>query len=497
MKDTIILDPADDVAIALRDIAEGETIDSGEQPIRALQAIPKGHKVLLRAVGQGQRVRKYGYSIGEASEDLPEGTWVHTHNLKSGLRGTGEYAYRPQAANPTGQGSDAPFFRGYVRENGDVGIRNEIWIVNTVGCINKTCETLVKLATRQFAGRAIDGVHHFAHPFGCSQLGDDLKMTQAFLTALAKHPNAAGVLVVGLGCENNQIDEMRRLLEPFPEKRIRFMSAQAEGDELETGLRHLEELVDYAETFKREPLPLSKLKIGMKCGGSDGFSGITANPLVGKIADAVTAEGGIALLTEVPEMFGAEDMLLARVENEQVFGKAVELINGFKQYFISHGQEIYENPSPGNKAGGITTLEEKSLGCTQKGGRATVTDVLMYGEVASKPGVNLVQAPGNDLVSVSALAAAGAHVVLFTTGRGTPFGGPVPTVKISTNSELAARKPNWIDFDAGRLLDGVAMDDLSAELLALIAKVASGEAEARNERFDYREIAIFKDGVIL
>lgn len=508
--DTVVLNPRDQVAIALRDIGAGETVEwsdgaGGEGAARALRDVPRGHKLLIRPVSAGQHVNKFGYSIGIAKEDIAVGDWVHTHNLKTGLGAVLEYAYKPglaasgsetatrAASFPGGQTT----FKGYVRDDGEVGIRNEIWIVNTVGCINKTCETLARLATRQFEGRGIDGVFHFPHPYGCSQLGDDLTATQKLLAALVRHGNAAGVLVVGLGCENNQVDAFKKVIGDYSPERVKFMKSQEVEDELEEGLSLIGELVEYAERFVRADVPLSKLRIGLKCGGSDGFSGITANPLVGRVADAITSVGGTALLTEVPEMFGAETILMERAADEAVFGDIVKLVNDFKDYFIRHGQEIYENPSPGNKDGGITTLEEKSLGCTQKGGHATVTDVLAYGEPSRKPGLNLVQAPGNDLVSVTALSAAGAHVVLFTTGRGTPFGGPVPTVKIATNSQLADRKKNWIDFNAGRLIEGMSMDALRDELLAQIVELASGEKQTNNERNGFREIAIFKDGVIL
>ncbi|MBB6674928.1 UxaA family hydrolase [Cohnella nanjingensis] len=387
-------------------------------------------------------------------------------------------------------------FQGYVRPNGEVGIRNELWIINTVGCINKTCEILAKRGEAELAGR-VDGVYHFAHPFGCSQLGDDLKHTQKLLASLVNHPNAGGVLVVGLGCENNQIASFKLAIGDYDPTRVKFMAAQEEADELETGAALLEELAAHAEQDRREPVPVSKLKLGLKCGGSDGLSGITANPLVGAVSDRLIASGGSAILTEVPEMFGAETILMNRAEDAEVFGRIVSLINDFKAYFVRHDQEIYENPSPGNKAGGISTLEEKSLGCTQKGGRATVRDVVPYGERIRKAGLTLLEAPGNDLVSVTALSAAGAHLVLFTTGRGTPFGGPVPTVKISTNSELASRKKNWIDFDAGRLLADRSMTALTDELWTQIMQLASGERQTLSERNGFREIAIFKDGVIL
>lgn len=503
MSDWIRLSERDQVIVALRPHAAGESITIEDGSRLALSAdVPKGHKIATVPVRSGQDVFKFGYSIGKAKSDLVAGDWVHTHNLETGLGDILDYRYEPgamsrqKAAGQSAALSDLPTFQGYVRPDGSVGIRNELWIINTVGCINKMCELLAKQGEAHF-GTELDGVHHFAHPFGCSQLGDDLTHTQKLLASLVHHPNAGGVLVVGLGCENNGIDLFKKAIGEYDERRVKFMRVQEEEDELETGMRLLEELAEYVGSFRREPVPVSKLKIGLKCGGSDGLSGITANPLVGALSDRLIAAGGTAILTEVPEMFGAETILMNRAEDEKVFGDIVSLINDFKQYFIRHAQNIYENPSPGNKDGGITTLEEKSLGCTQKGGHAIVRDVVAYGGRVSRSGLNLLEAPGNDMVSVTALSAAGAHIVLFTTGRGTPFGGPVPTVKLSTNSELAARKKNWIDFNAGRLLEGVTMPELTDELWQELIELASGERRTHNERNGFREIAIFKDGVIL
>jgi len=497
MKGWIRLHPADHVVTALRPWAAGETLeleDGAKLVVR--EDVPRGHKILTRPVKKGGDVLKFGYPIGKATEDLTPGVWVHTHNLRTGLSGLLEYRYAPAPPAPPAEPLAQTTFRGYVRENGEAGIRNELWIINTVGCINKLCESLAREGGARYAG-LVDGVYHFAHPYGCSQLGDDLRYTQRLLASLVHHPNAGGVLVVGLGCENNRIDAFREAIGGIDPRRVRFMNVQDEADEMEHGLELLGELAGYAASFRRVDVPVSKLKIGLKCGGSDGFSGITANPLVGLAADRLVASGGTAILTEVPEMFGAETILMERAADERVFERIVSLINDFKQYFIRHGQVIYENPSPGNKDGGITTLEEKSLGCTQKGGSSPVVDVIPYGGRAVQPGLNLLEAPGNDQVSVTALAAAGAQLVLFTTGRGTPFGGPVPTVKISTNSELAERKKNWIDFDAGRLLRDRTMPELAGELWDLLLAVASGEKATRNERNGFREIAIFKDGVVL
>lgn len=504
MKGYVKLHERDSVIIALRDFRAGEKVvlENGST-IELKSDIPKGHKITLFNINEGEHVYKFGYSIGIAKAYINQGEWIHTHNLRTGLKGTLSYDYKPNAqafAEAKAAVDHSSFkeqtFQGYIRTNGDVGIRNEIWIINTVGCINKTCEMLAKQASIMYAGR-VDGIYNFSHPFGCSQLGDDLVYTQKLLASLVNHPNAAGVLVVGLGCENNQIDDFKKVIGDSDARRIKFLKVQDSDDEIADGLELIDQLVEFAECFKRRPVPVSKLKIGLKCGGSDGLSGITANPLAGKIADRLTAAGGSAYLTEVPEMFGAEQILMERAATQQVFDEVVGLVNNFKEYFIRHGQEVYENPSPGNKDGGITTLEEKSLGCTQKGGHALVTDVIKYGQRATKTGLTLVEGPGNDLVSVTALSAAGAHLVIFTTGRGTPFGGPVPTLKMATNSELAFRKKNWIDFNAGELVEGKTLNQLTDDLWQAIMAIASGDKTTLNERNGFKEIAIFKDGVIL
>ena len=441
-----------------------------------------GHKYALKDIKKGEDIIKYGNPIGHATEDIKAGEHVHTHNVKTNLCGNLEYVYEPKVYDLPEE-EQGKTFMGYVRENGDVGIRNEIWIVNTVGCVNKVAERIA----------AATGAFHFPHPFGCSQLGDDQEITQKILKGMVNHPNAAGVLVLGLGCENNNIDVFKKVLGETNPNRVKFLIAQEHEDEVAEGIRLVNELKEYAATFKRTPVPVSKLKIGLKCGGSDGYSGITANPLVGRLSDKLIAMGGSCVLTEVPEMFGAEHLLMQRCQNREVFEKTVALINDFKDYYTRHNQVIYENPSPGNKKGGITTLEEKSLGCVQKGGLSPVVDVLNYGDVLSKPGLSLLNGPGNDIVAITNLMAAGVHVILFTTGRGTPVGSAVPTVKISTNASLAQRKSGWIDFDASPTLEGTPLTD---ELFNYIIKVAEGE-ETKNERYGYKEISIFKDGVTL
>lgn len=489
----IQINVADNVAVAMVPIAKGETVSLGSYTVTAREDIDKGHKIAFRDIPQGENIIKYGFPIGHAKEPIQAGDYIHTHNIKTNLEGKLEYSYNPNLSEEKPRKEAT--FNGFVRKNGDVGIRNEIWIVNTVGCVNKTSEVLAKEATEKYKGR-VDGVYSFVHPFGCSQMGDDQTMTQKVLADMVRHPNAGGVLVLGLGCENNNIPEFKKFLGEYDEQRVRFLSTQDVDDELEAAMGLIDELVGYAETFKRQPVPASKLIVGLKCGGSDAFSGITANPLLGEFSDTLISHGGTTILTEVPEMFGAETILMNRCLNEEVFDKTVNLINDFKEYYIRHNQVVYENPSPGNKKGGISTLEEKSLGCTQKGGTGNVVDVLQYGNHATKPGLNLLQGPGNDIVAVTALMAAGAHIVLFTTGRGTPLGAPVPTVKVATNSDLATRKSNWIDFNAGQLLEGKDMPNVRDDFFNLVLEVASGK-ETRNEVNGYREISIFKDGVTL
>ena len=444
--------------------------------------LENGHKYALVDIKKGENIIKYGNPIGHATEDIKKGEHVHTHNVKTNLSGNLEYEYEHKVFDIP-YGDDGRTFMGYVRENGDVGIRNDIWIVNTVGCVNKVAERIA----------AATGAYHFPHPFGCSQLGDDQSVTQKILKGMVNHPNAAGVLVLGLGCENNNIELFRSVLGETDERRVKFLVAQEYDDEVAEGIRLVEELKAYASTFKRTHVSVSKLRVGLKCGGSDGYSGITANPLVGRFSDKLIAAGGSCLLTEVPEMFGAEHLLMQRCESREVFDKTVALINDFKDYYTRHNQVIYENPSPGNKKGGITTLEEKSLGCVQKGGLSPVVDVLNYGDTVRKQGLSLLNGPGNDIVAITNLMAAGAHIILFTTGRGTPVGSAVPTVKIATNHSLAERKAGWIDFDASPTLDGNSLED---ELFDYVIKVAEGE-QTKNEIHGYREISIFKDGVTL
>jgi altronate hydrolase len=492
----ILVNKTDNVIVTLKDYAEGDILLFENQEITINEAIPTGHKVAVQTIEKGQNIMKYGFPIGHAKEMIQIGDWVHTHNTKTNLEGTLNYTFTPEESKVPNEVPERTF-KGYVRSNGEVGIRNEIWIINTVGCINKTAELMAKMANDQYKDKGIDGVYHYPHLFGCSQLGDDLHNTQKILSNLVHHPNAAGVLVLGLGCENNHIAEFKKVIGDYDEFRVKFLSVQEADDELDEGLELLDQIATYAQAFRREEVPVSKLKVGLKCGGSDGFSGITANPLVGSFSDKLIAHGGTSIMTEVPEMFGAETILMNRAKNEKVFKMIVDLVNDFKEYFIKHDQVVYENPSPGNKKGGITTLEEKSLGCVQKGGFSPVNDVLPYGGRVTEPGLSLVQGPGNDLVSVTALAASGAHIVIFTTGRGTPFGGPVPTVKMSTNTPLSEKKKNWIDFNAGELVHGKRMEELTDELFEYIIQLASGEVRTNNEKNGFKEISIFKDGVIL
>ena len=444
--------------------------------------VENGHKYAITDIPKGTPVIKYGNPIGYATCDIAAGEHVHSHNLATALCGALSYTYEPEARECV-KVATPPTFMGYRRKDGGVGIRNEVWVIPTVGCVNKSAEKIA----------AATGAHAYVHPYGCSQLGDDQATTLKILAGLIKHPNAAGVLVLGLGCENCGIELLKKQLGTYDGERVRFIVAQECENEIEEGIAAVRELTEYAAHLKREPISVSELCIGLKCGGSDGYSGITANVLVGRVCDRITAMGGAAVLTEVPEMFGAEHLLMRRCVSREVFDKTVQLINGFKEYYEKNGQVIYENPSPGNKAGGITTLEEKSLGCVQKGGTSPVTDVLDYGDTVTRGGLSLLNGPGNDMVAVTNLTAAGAHLILFTTGRGTPLGAPVPTLKISTNAALAERKRAWIDFDSSPLLHGA---DITDELLSLILAVAEGK-EAKNEINGYREIAIFKQGVTL
>jgi altronate hydrolase len=496
LEQTLVIHPSDGVAVALVDLPAGQTLVADGATLVAVERIPAGHKVALRAHDAGEPVVKYGYPIGRATRNIAPGEHIHTHNLETRLTPEASIEYAPTPPSEV-NAIERPW-QGYLRENGRAATRNELWIIPTVGCVARTAQALASAfreRLRDFPN--IDGVHAFGHAFGCSQLGDDLANTQKVLAGLATHPNAGGALVLGLGCENNHLAAFRPFLGDADTSRIRVLAAQASADEHEEGLGLLEELARRANQDVRQTLPASALVVGLKCGGSDGLSGITANPLLGRLATRLAASGATTILTEVPEMFGAEHTLFSHCESRDVFERAVRLVQGFRRYYVEHRQPVHENPAPGNKDGGITTLEEKSLGCVQKGGDAPITDVVGYGARASRPGLTLLQAPGNDQVSTTALVAAGATLVLFTTGRGTPLGSPAPTLKVSTNQDLSRRKPGWIDFDAGALLavgaDRTAVDQ---RFLDLVFDVASGR-RTQNELHDQRDIGIFKDGVTL
>ena len=497
MQNFLKINDNDNVVVALNVIPAGESIQvdvqGEEKTVTALEEIPAGHKMAICDIPEGGEVIKYGYRIGNAKEAVKTGGWIHTHNVKTALGDLLEYTYEPAPVEE--KKTEDVTFMGFNRADGKVGVRNEIWVIPTVGCVNNVATAIAKRANA-FVKGTVEEVIAFPHPYGCSQMGDDQEHTRKILADLINHPNAGGVLVLGLGCENSNIDVLKPYIGDYDENRVKFLVAQESDDEIADAVAIIKGLIDYASAFQREPISVSKLVVGMKCGGSDGLSGITANPLVGRFSDLLISKGGTTILTEVPEMFGAETILMNRCANEELFRQTVDLINDFKNYFKSHNQTIYENPSPGNKKGGISTLEDKSLGCTQKSGSALVKGVLQYGETVKTPGLNLLSAPGNDLVAATALAAAGAHIVLFTTGRGTPFASPVPTMKISTNSRLAGKKSNWIDFNAGVLVEDSSMAEETEKLFNYVVEVASGK-KVCSEAAGFHDMAIFKQGVTL
>lgn len=500
----IRINPQDCVAVALSPVGKGETLTVDGITVTALADIPAGHKIALRDLRRGEPVIKYGYPIGAATRDVEKGEHVHTDNCSTLLKETGTYSYDPGAASLYLKKEEerrklwegrVPSIKAYMRQDGRIGIRNEIWIVPGVGCVNRPAEKIAAWANER--NLAPDGgVHAWTHPFGCSQMGDDKAATKKILAALVHNPNAGGVLVLSLGCEATTPAELKEEIGEVDGSRVKFLTCQEVGDEIAEGEKLVSRISRAMKNDKRQSVPMSKLVVGFKCGGSDGLSGITANPLVGRFCDALTAMGGTAVLSEVPEMFGAEQILMNRAQDRKIFDETVAMINGFKKYFVDHHQVVYDNPSPGNKAGGITTLEDKSLGCVQKGGESVVRGVLGYGDRVKAQGLNLLYGPGNDIVSTTAEAAAGCNIVLFTTGRGTPLGCPVPTMKIATNHPLATGKADWIDFDASRVLSEDP-DKVTADFIKLVARIASGEYRTKNEQNGYAEISIFKDGVFL
>lgn len=493
MREVLKISAGDSVAVALMALEAGKELDVEGQKVVLTTDVPAGHKFALKDIACGEAVIKYGFPIGQASCDIRMGSHVHVHNVKTLLSSELTYEHHPDVQELEQQASAT--FMGYPRKDGRVGVRNELWILPTVGCVNDVARALER-AAQHLVGQGVENVYAFPHPYGCSQMTEDQENTRQILADLATHPNAGGVLVLGLGCENSSVDHIREHMGEYDESRVRFLVCQQVEDEMEAAMTLLEELAENMRGEQRVACPASKLVVGLKCGGSDGFSGITANPAIGGFSDLLIAQGGSTILTEVPEMFGAETILMDRCQTAELFEKTVSLINDFKRYFEEHHQTIYENPSPGNKAGGITTLEDKALGCTQKSGFAPVKDVLVYGQKVEKSGLNLLSAPGNDLVASTALAASGAQIVLFSTGRGTPFASPVPTIKIASNEQLANHKRNWIDFNAGRLLSGMELPELSKDLMSYVLRVASGE-QVCSERYGFHDMAIFKTGVTL
>lgn len=505
MKDFLKINPADNVAVAINPLSEGMVVAvDGDGDITLTSDVPAGHKFALRDIAEGENIIKYGFPIGHARHAVAKGHFLDHNDIKTNLEGQLDYSdiaienRNCPAPGSALNGAKEATFRGFERPDGQVGIRNEIWVIPTVGCVNGIVKQIVDRLNEETGAKGVDGIFGFPHNYGCSQLGDDHENTKKILRDMVHHPNAGGILVVGLGCENNQPKVFEEFCGDYDRNRVKFMVCQeVEGDEVEAGLKIARELFEQACTYKRTEQPASKLRIGLKCGGSDGFSGITANPLLGEFSDWLCdVEGGTTVLTEVPEMFGAETILMKRCSSDELLGQTVSLINNFKEYFLSHGEPVGENPSPGNKAGGISTLEEKALGCTQKSGKSPVFGVMEYGERIKNHGLNLLSAPGNDLVASTALAAAGCQMVLFTTGRGTPFGTFVPTMKVSTNSGLAKRKPMWIDFNAGRLVEDQSMEQVLKEFIAYVLRVADGE-QVNSEKAGIHEISIFKNGVTL
>lgn len=492
---TIQINPHDNVVVALEPLAAGTCVQvPGVGAVTAIEDIPQGHKMAVRPLAKGEDVVKYGLPIGHVTSDVQPGSWLHTHNVKTNLSGEVAYTYHPTSPVLDTVGPEC--FQGFRRADGRAATRNELWIIPTVGCVNEVARAMCERA-QDLVGGSLEGIYYFPHPFGCSQTGADHAQTRKLLVALSRHPNAAGVLFLSLGCENCTHEQVLEELGEFDTQRVRFLTCQDVEDEQVEGNQILAELAAYAKTFQREPIPASELVIGLKCGGSDGLSGITANPVIGRVSDMVVARGGTSVLTEVPEMFGAESILLDRCVNQDVFDNAAAMLNGFKDYFISHGEVVYENPSPGNKAGGITTLEDKSCGCVQKGGSAAIVDVLGYGDQVRITGLNMLCGPGNDMVSTTALTAAGCHIILFSTGRGTPFGAPAPTLKVFTNHRLCERKANWMDFNAGTVATGeCSIEEAGEGLWNLVLATASGQSTSA-ERRGCHEISIWKDGVCL
>lgn len=496
----IKLYPQDTVALATSELKKGQTVTVDGETITLLDDIPNAHKIALKDFETGEAVRKYDNIIGYASKPIKKGEWIHSHNEVTGLGKSKEYTYdfNPISIFP---GESDKTFMGYDRADGGAGIRNHLAIISTVFCANGPLRKLARMAEAKYpATENFDGIIAFDQEFGCSQTGKDLVTTCKIIAGIAKNANFGGVLLVSNGCEMAIPSVLEQYMGDYDKKRIRTLTLQEVEDEFTAGMELIDEIMEEMKDDKRTPININRLHIAMNCGGSDGYSGITANTLLGTLCDTLVKEGAIMNMTEVPEMMGAEHILMNRAADKSIFDDIVKMMYDYDAYFARYGEKAADNPTQGNKAGGLTTLEEKSLGCIQKGGHCAVMEVLEYGERATKNGFVLVSGPGNDLAGVSGQIAAGAVLTIFTTGRGTPCGFAGPTFRLASNTALATRKSNWIDYDAGRLLTAKTPEEVEAlnkELYDAIMATVNGQYRTRTEENGYYILGALKDGVTL
>lgn len=484
MNTLLRLHPKDNVALALRPLPSGARVSVEGISLFTRDPIPYGHKVALVSIPKGGRIIKYGYPIGRAVRSISPGEHVHVHNTESG-RAHGDTA-RPVIREESSLIPRFPqdTFLGFRRQDGRVGVRNHVLVMASVHCVNGGVERI---------GREVPGVVALPHIYGCSQLGEDLAQTRRVLEGYVSHPNVGATLIVGLGCEALPT---RELVDGLRDRgyRVELLLLQEIGGSraaVRKGKELAAELLGEVGKLRPEPVPLSELVVGVECGGSDAWSGVTANPAVGAIADALVAHGGTVILSEVTEFIGAEHILAARAISPEV-GKAIlRAVARREGVAVEMGVDLRgAQPSPGNMEGGLTTIEEKSLGAIVKGGTTPVREFLGYGERPSARGLVVMDTSGNDLESVTGMVAGGAQVVLFTTGRGTPVGNPiVPVIKISSNTPLYERMRDDLDFDAGSILRGEPPTSVAARLAALLLEVAGGRP-TQAEVWGHREFAI-------
>lgn len=482
MPQILRLNAADNIVVAIADLRRDSPVEGA---VHARRRIPRGHKVAVRPIPAGEPIRKFGQIIGFAGTDIAPGDWVHEHNVAMGGDFDRDYAFASDARPSEGlRATEVPaFFDGFRRADGRAGTRNYIGILSSVNCSATVVDYIADHALRSGMlddHPGIDGIVALPHGQGCGMAsgGESFDLLARTQWGYASHPNFAAVLLVGLGCEVFQIARLKDTYGIAEGDHFQSLTIQETGGtrrSIDEGLSRLRDLLPTAARARREPMPASELTLALQCGGSDGYSSLTANPALGVAADTLVRHGGTAILSETPEIYGAEHLLTRRAETPEIGRRIVALIDWWRDYTTRNGGEMNNNPSPGNKAGGLTTILEKSLGAVAKGGTSTLRGVYRYAERIDRKGFVYMDTPGYDPVAATGQVAGGANVLCFTTGRGSAYGcKPVPSIKLATNTPLFKRMEGDMDINCGDIVDGVPLEEKGAEIFAAILSTASG-----------------------